>query len=196
MPIWRPLVIFLGASPNCNLMFRFAFHGNKVVHTLAVGWGESRGVWGGGGRDRCAESVALSGGVWKPNERCPFGRWSASASLHRERERKKEKEIFKVWTASLSPLFSSLPLPSSPHPLSLSVLHLLRVCLLEAASFFACGANWLVPKLYKNWNRNATERREVFPPPHCFPLAPSTLTTRWEIRLRLDCVWKSKENHV
>lgn len=40
MPFWRPLVIFFGASPNCNLMFRFAFHGNKVVHTLAVGWGE------------------------------------------------------------------------------------------------------------------------------------------------------------
>lgn len=43
MPFWRPLVIFFGASPNCNLMFRFAFHGNKVVHTLAVegGRGES-----------------------------------------------------------------------------------------------------------------------------------------------------------
>lgn len=56
-PIWRPLVIFLGASPNCNLMFRFAFHGNKVVHTLAVGWGEGRECEGAGG------SVALSGGV-------------------------------------------------------------------------------------------------------------------------------------
>lgn len=62
MPFWRPLVIFLGASPNCNLMFRFAFHGNKVVHTLAVGWGEGR-EFGEGEGGKGAESVALSGGV-------------------------------------------------------------------------------------------------------------------------------------
>lgn len=179
MPFWRPLVIFFGASPNCNLMFRFAFHGNKVVHTLAVGWSESRESWRGGGK--WAESVALSGGVWKPNERCnnrPFWLWSASASLHTERD------LLSVnYPLSLFPSVFSLHLPSLP------LLHLLRVCLLEAASFFACGANWLVPKLYKNWNRNEQNQKKSYPPSL---LTAYTLTSRWEIRLRLDCIWEER----
>lgn len=61
MPFWRPLVIFFGASPNCNLMFRFAFHGNKVVHTCSGVGQKQRELEGEGGK--WAESVALSGGV-------------------------------------------------------------------------------------------------------------------------------------